>query len=207
MQVLFWQVPSSLSVTVRDARMRAPVGPRGQREFDVVIFGATGCCGSLTAEHYASRYPQTELRWAIAGRSASKVSVLAAKLNCEFRVASLDEGGLDALAASTACIASAAGPFASPSGWALVEACVNAGTDYADISGEVPWVSELMRRLQARAVEAGSLIVPFCGIDSVPVDLALLGLARRARARFGPGARLGDATMLGAWHWHASNFS
>ncbi len=146
------------------------------RAYDVVLLGATGFTGRLTAEHLARRLNGTTTRWAIAGRNRDKLEAVAAGLPGDdpgIEVVDVDDlDGLTDLAGRTTALATTVGPFAER-GLPVVEACVRAGTDYADITGEPAFVAEVRGRFDAPAREAGVRLVSCCGFDSVPHDLGV----------------------------------
>lgn len=154
------------------------------REFDVVVYGATGFTGRLVAEYLARNAPT--LRWALAGRSATKLeAVRRAVAEVDPRCASVgvivastdDRGALDAMAARTRVLLTTVGPFARL-GHDTVAACVDAGTDYVDITGEPDFVADTIQRHHLRAAERGLRVVNCCGFDSVPHDLGAYMLMR-----------------------------
>nr|WP_202540143.1 saccharopine dehydrogenase NADP-binding domain-containing protein [Streptomyces sp. SID4937] len=145
---------------------------------DVVLFGATGFVGVLTAEYLAAHAPEG-LRWGLAGRSRTKLERLRERLTAiEPRCAGLplletdadDEDALRELAASTRVVATTVGPYILY-GEKLVAACAEAGTDYLDLTGEAEFIDRMYVRHDARARETGARIVHACGFDSVPHDL------------------------------------
>lgn len=145
------------------------------RAFDLVLQGATGFTGHLAAEEIARRAPQG-LRWAIAGRDAIRTKALAQRFDVAAVVADgLDQGACADLAAATTTVISCAGPF-SRYGRHLVDACVASGTHYADISGELPWIEDLVQRHHAPCTTNGTALIPASGFDSVPTDLAVHNL-------------------------------
>ena len=147
------------------------------RDFDLVIFGATGDAGRAMVALLAELAPPS-LRWTIAGRSRSKLEALA-PAGREVLVADCtDDAALKVLATRTRVLISAAGPF-SMLGERVMLACIEAKTHYVDITGEVPWVAEMRRLHGARAVAAGVCIASFCGYDCVPCELGLY-LGRQA---------------------------
>lgn len=142
------------------------------REHDIVLFGATGFTGALAAEYLASNAP-ADLRWALAGRSESKLAALKQRLELDVPliVADVeDRGSLRALADSTRVAISTVGPYLRY-GEGLVEACALAGTDYVDLTGEPEFVDSMFIRHQEQAVASGARIVHCCGFDSIPHDL------------------------------------
>ncbi|MER7953210.1 saccharopine dehydrogenase NADP-binding domain-containing protein [Streptomyces sp. NPDC096030] len=151
-----------------------------ERTYDVVLFGATGFVGELTAEYLAEHAP-AGCRWALAGRSRAKLTALRERLAARWpRCAELpllvaDSADADAvreLAASTRVVATTVGPYVWY-GEGLVAACAEAGTDYVDLTGESEFVDEMYVKYDARARETGARIVHACGFDSVPHDLGV----------------------------------
>ena len=149
------------------------------RDYDLVVFGATGDAGRAMTALLAESAPP-DLRWTIAGRSRSKLEALAqAGSKREVLVADCaDDEALLVLAARTRVLISAAGPF-SMLGERVMLACIEARTHYVDITGEVPWVAEMRRLHGARALAAGVCIASFCGYDCVPCELGVY-LGRQA---------------------------
>ncbi len=145
------------------------------REFDVVLYGATGFTGQQTVRYFAQHAPK-DVNWAIAGRNLQKLEALQAGVP----ILIADSARTDectALAARTRVLLTTAGPYALY-GDKIVAACVDSGTHYVDITGEVAWVRSLIDKYHHRAQEQGVRIVPFCGFDSVPADLGVYLLAK-----------------------------
>ncbi|MGW0553835.1 saccharopine dehydrogenase family protein [Streptomyces sp. NPDC002926] len=151
---------------------------RAQRPYDIVLFGATGFVGVLTAKYLAAHAPD-DCRWAIAGRSRQKLEQLRERLaavnpGCaELPLIQTDADDPDALrelAESTRVVATTVGPYVWY-GEALVSACAEAGTDYADLTGEPEFVDLMYVHHDGRARETGARIVHACGFDSIPHDL------------------------------------
>jgi short subunit dehydrogenase-like uncharacterized protein len=156
------------------------------RPFDVVLYGASGFVGRQTVRYFAEQ--AAGLRWAVAGRSPAKLDALRAEfIDAAPGVLVADAGdaaALDALAAQARVVLSSAGPFAR-FGSELVAACVRHGTHYVDITGETPWVRQMIDRHHAAAAKSGTRIVPGCGFDSVPSDLGAWLVARALQQRHG----------------------
>ncbi len=156
------------------------------RELDLVVFGASGFVGRLVAEHLAGSSPPGT-RIGLAGRSAERVRAVRdglgpAATGWPVLVAdSSDDAALAALAARTRVVVSTVGPYARH-GLPLVRACAAAGTDYADLTGEVSFVRRSIDLVGAAAERTGARIVHACGFDSVPSDLAVLLLHEAATA-------------------------
>jgi short subunit dehydrogenase-like uncharacterized protein len=151
------------------------------REFDIVLFGATGFTGELTARYLVSRLPPGA-RWAIAGRDPAKLAAVRDRLAAIDPAAAeiplltadvADAATLGALAASSRVVASAVGPYLLR-GEGLVAACAKAGTDYVDLCGEPEFVDLMYLRYHELARETGARLVHSCGFDSIPYDLGAL---------------------------------
>lgn len=156
------------------------------REFDVVVFGATGFTGSLVAEHLAAA-ADPGVRIALAGRSRTRLEAVRDRL-CErardwelLEVEATDALGLERLAARTTVLATTVGPFATY-GKEVVRAAARSGTHYVDLTGEVLFVRWSMAEAADLARQSGARIVHSCGFDSVPSDLGVLVTAERAAA-------------------------
>jgi short subunit dehydrogenase-like uncharacterized protein len=149
------------------------------RDFDVILYGATGFTGRQTVAYFAQHAPST-LRWAIAGRNRTKLESLLESLNAAVPVLaadSNDQPAIDAMVSRTRVLATTAGPFALY-GTGIVDACVRLGAHYADITGETSWVRMLIDRYHEKAAAEGTRIIPFCGFDSIPSDLGAMLLAQ-----------------------------
>lgn len=162
-----------------------------RREFDVIIQGATGFTGTLVAEYLLRQYGTAdELRWALAGRNEKKLREVrdglgASASKLELIVAdSFDKVALRELALRTRVVLTTVGPYALY-GSDLVDACVNAGTHYCDLAGEVHWIRKMIDTHQKRAKETGAKIVHCCGFDSVPMDIGVWFLQDAAQEKFG----------------------
>ncbi len=157
-----------------------------EREFDLVMLGATGFTGRLVAEYLAGRKPA---RWAIAGRNRDKLDQLG--IAAPIVVAdTLDPAACAALARRTRVMCTTVGPYAKY-GSALVAACAEAGTHYCDLTGEVSWMRETIDANHERAIASGARIVPACGFDSIPSDLGTWATQQAFIAKFGrPAARV-----------------
>ncbi|MEV7440165.1 saccharopine dehydrogenase NADP-binding domain-containing protein [Streptomyces sp. NPDC091204] len=151
---------------------------RPERAYDVVLFGATGFVGALTAQYLAAHAP-ADCRWALAGRDLAKLERLRERLAaidpaCAavplLRADAADAAALRELAASTRVLATTVGPYVWY-GADLVAACARAGTDYVDLTGEPEFVDRMYVEHDARARETGARLVHACGFDSIPADL------------------------------------
>jgi short subunit dehydrogenase-like uncharacterized protein len=145
------------------------------RTYAVTLLGATGFTGRLTAAHLARRLAGTTTSWAIAGRDRAKLEALRDELPGDPGVVVADVTDPDSLltlARSTDVLATTVGPYATY-GEPVVEACVEAATEYCDITGEPDFVRSIRDRFDGPAREAGIRLVSCCGFDSVPHDLGV----------------------------------
>ncbi|WP_340374603.1 saccharopine dehydrogenase NADP-binding domain-containing protein [Streptomyces sp. SS7] len=153
---------------------------RTDRPYDVVLFGATGFVGTLTAEYLAAHAPP-DLRWAIAGRSREKLERLRERLGVPAGVLTADvadPASLRALAEHARVVATTVGPYMEY-GEELVAACADTGADYLDLSGEPEFLDLMYVRHDARARETGARLVHAVGFDSVPHDLGVYFTVRQ----------------------------
>lgn len=171
-----------------------------EREYDLILYGATGFVGRLTARYLATAAPPGT-RIALAGRSRGKLDALQVELGAAAAgwglvvADSADRPALDGLARSATAVATTVGPYARY-GRELVAACAEAGTHYADLTGEVLFVRDSVQTNHARAEGSGARIVHSCGYDSVPSDIGVLLLHDKAAA---DGAGELTDTVLKAW--------
>ena len=163
------------------------------RTYDVVVWGATGVAGRFAAEYLTERYGPDELALAIGGRDREKLDALAADLAGRSDARddvpvvvgdATDAESLRAIAEDARVVCTTVGPY-TRLGSPLVEACVETGTDYCDLTGEVNWVRESIDRFHDAAVENGARIVHSCGFDSVPADLGTLLVQSYAAETYG----------------------
>lgn len=162
-----------------------------EREFDVVLMGATGFTGRLVAEHLVRRHGVGgRFKWALAGRSREKLEKIRIELGetaagLPLIVAdSHDRESLEEMVRQTRVVCTTVGPYALH-GSELVAACAANGTDYCDLSGEVPWMRRMLDEHAEAAEKSGARIVHCCGFDSIPSDMGVWFLQRQARERFG----------------------
>ena len=178
------------------AKRPGPSPSRNQpRQYDVVLYGASGFVGKQTVAYFAQlghlkNAAGKPLRWALAGRSAGKLEAVKAACgagakNADIVVADAqDAAALGRLAQDACVVLSTAGPFALY-GSELVAACVQHGTHYLDITGEAPWVHGMIAQHHAAAVATGTRIIPFCGFDSVPSDLGTWLVTQTMQQKYG----------------------
>lgn len=161
------------------------------REFDVVVWGATGFTGSLVAEYLLDAYGHDgSVRWALAARDETKLEALRESLGAgaaslpTILADSNDESSLDALTRRARVVLTTVGPYAKY-GSNLVAACVRNATHYCDLAGEAQWIQKMIDEHHDRAAASGARIVHCCGFDSVPSDMSVWYLQQQARERHG----------------------
>jgi short subunit dehydrogenase-like uncharacterized protein len=154
------------------------------RELDLVLYGATGFVGKLTAEYLARAAPD-EARIGLGGRSREKLEAVRdglGKRAADWPLVVADSDDRDALgsmAERTTAIATTVGPYRKY-GLKLVDACATAGTHYADLTGEILFMRDTIAQFDAPARESGAKIVHNCGFDSIPFDLGVFLLHQEA---------------------------
>ena len=144
------------------------------KKYEIIVYGATGFTGQICCKYLRDNYP--DLIWAMAGRNKDKLEQIKSdfNLNCDVVVADgADIEALRSLASQTKVVLSTAGPFARY-GSLLVQACVENGTHYTDITGENHWVRGLIDKHHEEAASKGTRIIPSCGYDSIPSDIGAL---------------------------------
>jgi short subunit dehydrogenase-like uncharacterized protein len=157
-----------------------------QDKLDIVVYGATGFVGKLTAAHLVAHAPD-HVRIGLAGRSRQRLEDVRSRLGgraLDWPVIvadSQDSRALTELAEQTSVVATSVGPYARY-GMPLVEACARTGTHYADLTGEASFVRESIDRYDAKAQRSGARIVHSAGFDSIPSDLGVLMLHEAVRA-------------------------
>ena len=160
--------------------------PAENREFDIIVYGATGYTGRLVAEYLKDK---NGLKWAMAGRSADKLvevrDLIGVAADTPLIVADAsDPDTLDAMVKRTKVVLTTVGPY-QLYGNELVAACVANGTDYTDLCGEPAWMRQKIDQHDAAAKASGARIVFSAGFDSIPFDLGVLMLQKHCVATFG----------------------
>ena len=153
-------------------------------DFDIIVYGATGFTGKLVAEYLSQSYGEgSVVNWAIAGRSENKLAAVKSELGIESTPHMVADASapdtLKAMAESAKCVISTVGPY-TLYGEPLVKACIDAGTDYVDLSGEPLWMKQMIDKHSEAAKASGARIVHSCGFDSIPFDLGVQLLQEEA---------------------------
>jgi len=160
------------------------------KNFDVVVYGATGFTGKLVVEYMLNQYGNDEsITWAIAGRSHEKLIAVRDALGISHDVALLkvdsnDESSVAEMVKQTKCVLTTVGPY-QLYGPSIVKECASNGTDYVDLCGEPGWMHEMINEHAEQARETGARIVFSCGFDSIPFDLGVYFLQKEVIAQYG----------------------
>ena len=164
---------------------------KDNREFDIVVYGATGYTGRLVAEHFVREYGGKDdaPKWAMAGRNQAKLedvrTLVGAPDDTPLVVADADSReSVEAMCRRTKVVLTTVGPY-QLYGDELVAACAKTGTDYADLCGEPAWMHEQIEKHGDTAKQSGARICFSSGFDSIPFDLGVLMLQKEAREAFG----------------------
>lgn len=169
------------------------------RDLDVVVFGATGVTGRQVAAYLAERAAETDLRWAAVARDAEKVVRLLGEIGVsppEAIVADVgDASSLAAMASRARVVLNLVGPY-TLYGRPVIEACVAGGAHYADLTGETPFVREIIADFDGPASAAGVKVVQICGFEALPPDLLVALAAERGRDQWGEGLAAADLEVV-----------
>lgn len=163
------------------------------REFDIIIWGASGFTGRLVAEYLFKQYGISgNLKWAMAGRNQQKLETVRASIadkSVPIVVAdSSDETSIKQMVLRTKVICTTVGPYAIY-GSKLVAACVENKAHYCDLAGEVQWMRQMIDKHQQTAQANGVKIVHSCGFDSIPSDMGVYFIQREAKVQKGQRAK------------------
>ena len=160
------------------------------KEYDFVVYGATGFTGKLVVEYLVHKYSNnSQIKWALAGRNLEKLESVAVSKNVPegtglLEVDSNNIASIEEMTSKTKCVLTTVGPY-QLYGNDIVSACAKSGIDYVDLCGEPGWMHEKINQLTETARETGSRIVFSCGFDSIPFDLGVLFLQNEVTRRYG----------------------
>lgn len=162
---------------------------KGNRTYDLIVFGASGYTGRLVAEYLNTEYGNEDLKWAMAGRSLDKLASVREEIGVDaetplIAVDSADADSVEAMVKSTSVVITTVGPY-QLYGNELVKQCALHGTDYVDLSGEPGWMHDTIAAHSEAAKASGARIVHSCGFDSIPFDLGVYQLQQHAIAETG----------------------
>ncbi len=157
-----------------------------EKQYDLVVFGASGYTGRLVAEYLNEQYPDADFSWAMAGRSIDKLAAVRAEMGIPdaiplIAVDSDDPESLQAMVLATRVVITTVVPY-QLYGEELVRQCATHGTDYVDLSGEPAWMQHTIEAYHSLAQRSGARIVHSCGFDSIPFDLGVFHLQEHAKA-------------------------
>ncbi len=164
------------------------------KEFDLVIYGASGYTGRLVAEYmHAVHGNHDDVRWAVAGRNADKLAAVCAEIGLPADTPIItadadDADSLSAMLAQTKGVITTVGPY-QLYGSALVASCAAHGVHYVDLTGEPNWMYEMIQKHEAAAKQSGARIVFSCGFDSIPFDLGVFFLQHAMQEKTGAPAQ------------------
>jgi short subunit dehydrogenase-like uncharacterized protein len=156
------------------------------REFEVIVYGASGFTGRLVAENLQRTYG-SDVSWAMAGRDKAKLDGVKNEIGANVAVIIVnasDSASLEAMAARAKVVLTTVGPY-QLYGEPLLAACAKTGTDYVDLCGEPNWMAAMIAKYSDAAKASGARIVFSCGFDSIPFDLGVFYLQQQAKQRFG----------------------
>jgi short subunit dehydrogenase-like uncharacterized protein len=160
-----------------------------ERQYDIIVWGASGFTGKLVVDYLATQYGASNLKWAVAGRNEAKLKqVLGGRDLPIVQADSNDRDSIHRLVQQARVILTTVGPYARY-GSSLVEACAEHGTHYCDLTGEVHWMREMITAHQDAAAASGARIVHTCGFDSIPSDLGVYFLQKHMLEKHGVPAR------------------
>lgn len=173
-----------------------------QREYECIVFGATGYTGEYCARHITTSLP-TDFEWAVAGRNESKLKQVVADLTAlnpdrkppGIEIAQLRKEDLVRLAKKTKVLITTVGPYVKY-GSAVLEACAETGTHYLDVTGEIHWVYDMVHKYHDTAKRTGAIIIPQNGVESAPADLMSFALVSHIRKTLG----VGTAELINVTH-------
>ena len=161
-----------------------------EKNFDVVIYGATGFTGKLVVEYMLKQYGNdNSISWAMAGRSHEKLLAVKEKLGVPAEISLLtvdseDKTSITDMVKQNKCVLTTVGPY-QLYGSDLIEECASHGTDYVDLCGEPGWMYEMIAAHSEAAKASGARIIFSCGFDSIPFDLGVLFAQEEAIKRYG----------------------
>ncbi|MCG8312667.1 MAG: saccharopine dehydrogenase NADP-binding domain-containing protein [Pseudomonadales bacterium] len=160
------------------------------KTYDIVVFGATSFVGQIICQYLVDTYGVAgDVSWAIAGRSESKLALVKQQLGGSASglpvivADAANESQLKSLCEQTQVVLSTVGPYALY-GEPLIKACVETGTDYCDLTGEVQWIKSMLTKYEAQAKQSGARIVHCCGFDSIPSDMGVYFVQQYAKSHF-----------------------
>ncbi|KAH9277191.1 hypothetical protein BSLG_002344 [Batrachochytrium salamandrivorans] len=157
------------------------------RDFDVVVLGATGFTGQITANYLATIMPRN-LRLGIAGRNLDKLKPILSELqllnpNVQSVVADvIDASSIDELASRTKVLITTVGPFWIH-GPIVVDACIKRNTHFLDCTGETHYIKKIIQEQHDNAVSNKTVIVPSCAFEAFLPDIGAFLVAKHFKSK------------------------
>lgn len=141
------------------------------KEYDIIIHGATGFTGQLICDYLYNHNDSKAIKWAISGRNTSKLEPISEKYNVDlFKVDSFENKALDLITSKSKVIISVVGPYAIY-GKQLIESCINNNCHYLDITGESSFVQYVKNKYSKKAIDTNTMVISCCGFESIPSDI------------------------------------
>ncbi len=157
------------------------------KEFQLIIFGATGLTGKQTALYVNRFAKENRISWAIAGRDEDKLHSMVTELQLDLDgvivADALDESSIQSMVKRTTALINLAGPYATY-GVNVVGQCAKQGVSYADLSGETLFVREMIEKYDETAKKSGARMIPVCGYEALPFDLGCLFVADKFQQQY-----------------------
>lgn len=165
------------------------------KTYEIVVWGASGFTGELVVRYLAT-LTDLNLKWAVAGRSKSKLEKVLAGVGISVPIVIADSNDPESLVhmvKQTTLVMSLVGPY-TLYGSSLVKACAENGTHYVDLTGETAWIAQMIKEYGRAAISTQALIIHSCGFDSVPSDLCALLAVNRLKMVAGENVKVGEVT-------------
>ncbi|MEM6884619.1 MAG: saccharopine dehydrogenase NADP-binding domain-containing protein [Verrucomicrobiota bacterium] len=177
-------------------------------KFDIILYGATGFTGKLTAAYLDQHLELAGRKWAIAGRNRASLEAVRKTLrsdSVEIIVCPLDESApVKEMVRSAHMVITTAGPFSAYNGDILLAACAEEGTHYSDLSGEGFWQREMIDTYHETAKASGAKIILGGGVDSIPSDLGVFLALKQLGVSSGNNTRV---YITGVYTEYSGSFS
>ncbi|BGP12726.1 hypothetical protein JCM10213_008864 [Rhodosporidiobolus nylandii] len=161
------------------------------RNFDLLVFGASGFTGQLVCQYLQREAEKEGFTFAVAGRNREKVVSRMKEVGAEpvevVVADATDEAAIREAVKRTKVVISLVGPYLQH-GDTLVKVVAEEGVHYVDLTGEAPFVSNCISRYSESALRSKAIILHSCGFDSVPSDLSTFLAVQRLKELGGAGA-------------------
>ncbi|THH20820.1 hypothetical protein EUX98_g8510 [Antrodiella citrinella] len=186
---------------------------------DILVLGATGYMGRLITEVLQNHRERPAFSFGIAARSLNKLEKVKEDLKLDTNVQTFefdvtDPQQVEAVVSQAAVIINTVGPYWNW-GTAVVNACLKHGKHYVDLTGETPWIRKVITDYDYLASRKHCVIIPSCGLDSLPSDLTVFLANKTLKTLVGPetdietsisAIRLNTAVSAGSFRTFISYF-